>query len=233
LGNAGVGGFKVVTKLPALPLNCQNILEWVHEQVAASLDRLKIDHLYGLLLHYSNDLLSARGPQLYMGLQSVRDRGYVRKIGVSIYSPVHLNELTRLYRLDLVQAPLNVFDQRLSSSGWLRRLKDLDVEVHTRSAFLQGLLLMDEQSIPPYFSKWNDKFIKWHRYLERKNISSTEACLEFPLSFNEVDRVVVGVDDQSQLLEILNYKNSPSLFDFSELASNDEQLINPSFWARL
>jgi aryl-alcohol dehydrogenase-like predicted oxidoreductase len=232
LGNAGVGGFRVITKLPALPANCQNILKWVHEQVDASLDRLKIDHLYGLLLHHSDDLLSVNSPELYKALQSVQDRGHVHKIGVSIYSPAHLNELTELYRLDLVQAPLNIFDQRLVSTGWLRRLKDLDVEVHTRSAFLQGLLLMGEQSIPPYFSKWNTIFTKWHHYLERKNISPIEACLGFPLSFKEIDLVVVGVDDKSQLLEILSFMDRSSSFDFSEFASNDEQLINPSLWAR-
>ena len=145
---------------------------------------------------------------------------------------MHLNVLTELYRLDLVQAPLNIFDQRLVSTGWLRRLKDLDVEVHTRSAFLQGLLLMGEQSIPPYFSQWNAILTKWHQYLERKNISSIAACLGFPLSYKEVDLVVVGVDDKSQLLEILSYMDRSSSFDFSEFASNDEQLINPSLWAR-
>ena len=231
LGNAGLRGFRVVTKLPALPVNCQNISKWVHEQVNASLDRLKIDHLYGLLLHHSNDLLSTNGPELYKALQSVQGGGYAHKIGASIYSPVYLNDITNSYRLDLVQAPLNVFDQRLISTGWLSRLKDLDVEVHTRSVFLQGLLLMSEKSIPPYFSKWNDKFSSWHRYLERKNISSIEACLRFPLSTNEVDLVVVGVDDKSQLLEILSYMDRLSALDFSEFASNDEQLIDPSLWA--
>jgi aryl-alcohol dehydrogenase-like predicted oxidoreductase len=230
LGNAGVGGFRVVTKLPALPANCQNIQKWVHEQVEASLDRLKIDHLYGLLLHHSNDLLSVHGPELYKAMQSVQGCGHAHKIGVSIYSPVYLNELTELYRLDLVQAPLNIFDQRLLSTGWLRRLKDLNVEVHTRSVFLQGLLLMGEKSIPPYFSKWNDQFSNWYQYLERNNISSIKACLGFPLSLKEVDLVVVGVDDKSQLLEILSYKNKFSSHDFSEFASNDEQLINPSLW---
>lgn len=231
LGNAGVRDFKVITKLPPLPANCQNIHKWVHEQVDASLDRLKIDHLYGLLLHHSNDLLSVNGPELYKSLQSVQGCGSAHKIGVSIYSPVFLNELTELYRLDLVQAPLNIFDQRLVSTGWLRRLKDLDVEVHTRSVFLQGLLLMGVKSIPSYFSKWNDKFSNWHQYLERNNISSIEACLGFPLSFNEVDVVVVGVDDKTQLLEILSYMDTSSALDFSEFASNDEQLINPSLWA--
>jgi aryl-alcohol dehydrogenase-like predicted oxidoreductase len=231
LGNIGVGSFRIVTKLPALPAYCQNVLKWVNEQVNASLDRLKVDNLYGLLLHHSNDLLSVNGLELYKALQSVRDRGHVHKIGISIYSPVHLNEITKLYRLDLVQAPLNVFDQRLVSSGWLKRLKDLNVEIHTRSAFLQGLLLMGEQSIPPCFSKWDDLFAKWHAYLERNNISAIQACLEFPLSFKEIDLVVVGVDDQSQLLEIISYMGRSSSLDFSAFACNDEKLINPSLWA--
>ena len=232
LGNAGVKAFRVITKLPALPADCQNILKWVHEQVNASLERLKVGHLYGLLVHHSSDLLSSRGLELYKALQSVQDHGCVSKIGLSIYSPDHLDQLTHLYRIDLVQGPLNVFDQRLVSSGWLRRLKDLEVEVHTRSAFLQGLLLMDKWSIPLYFLKWNDLFTKWHDFLECKNISAIEACLEFPLSFKEVDVVVVGVDDISHLLQILSCMFRSSSLDFSAFASNDEQLINPSLWGR-
>lgn len=233
LGDAGLKDFRVITKLPPLPVNCQNINTWIHDHVDASLMRLRVDHLYGLLLHNASDLLSTHGQILFEVLQSLRDLGIVHKIGVSIYSPSILLDLTRLYKLDLVQAPLNVFDQRLVSSGWLEKLKDLNVEVHVRSVFLQGLLLMGRKSIPPYFSEWDDKFSEWFRCLEQKNISALQACLEFPLSFKEVDRVVVGVDDESQFLDILGCIDAPSTFDYSNLACDDEKLINPSLWTHL
>lgn len=233
LGDAGSKDFRVITKLPPLPVHCQNINAWVHDHVDASLMRLRVDHLYGLLLHNASDLLSTHGQKLYEALQSLRDLGIVHKIGVSIYSPSILLDLTSLYKLDLVQAPLNVFDQRLVSSGWLEKLKDLNVEVHVRSAFLQGLLLMSKKSIPPYFSKWDDKFSKWFQRLEQKNISALQACIDFPLSFKEVDLIVVGVDNKSQLLDILGCMNNSPSFDYSDLACDDEQLINPSLWAHL
>ena len=37
---------------------------------------------------------------------------------------------------------MNIIDRRLELSGWLERLSDEGVEVHARSVFLQGLLLM-------------------------------------------------------------------------------------------
>ena len=43
---------------------------------------------------------------------------------------------------DFVQGPLNVFDMRLSRSGWLSRLASAGCSFFARSVFLQGLLLM-------------------------------------------------------------------------------------------
>jgi preprotein translocase subunit SecY len=66
----------------------------------------------------------------------------VRKIGASIYNPLDLEEMSKTFRFDLIQAPFNLVDRRLQKTGWLKKLKDKGVEIHTRSAFLQGLLLM-------------------------------------------------------------------------------------------
>src|SRR5579863_5665772 len=132
LGEIGVGDFRVVTKLPGLPEDCEDIGAWARAATIASFRRLNVERLGGLLLHRPADLLGPRGEALFAALLALRSEGLVARIGYSVYSPDELEALVTRFRPDLVQAPYNVFDRRLAASGWLSRLKDIGVEVHTR-----------------------------------------------------------------------------------------------------
>ena len=101
-------------------------------------------------------------------LRIAQDKGYVENIGFSIYAPEILDDLTKALWPDIIQAPLNVFDQRISLSGWLDRLVDGGVEIHTRSAFLQGLLLMPAVKRPSYFNDWKDHLARWDELVASK-----------------------------------------------------------------
>ena len=230
LGELGTEGFKVVTKLPALPDGCQDVGHWVEQQMADSLARLRVNSVYGLLLHRSQQLLGLNGFSLNQAMQKLKDQGKVQKIGVSIYSPSELEFLTPKFPLDLVQAPFNLLDQRLSQSGWLGRLKDRGIEIHTRSVFLQGLLLISKEKIPTKFLVWHSLWDSWHRWLSCHEISAVEACLAFSLSYPEIDRVVVGVDNLQQLDQIMNLANKQPINDLPNLQIEDENLINPANW---
>ena len=231
LGKAGVRGFKVVTKLPEVPEGCPDVSSWVHDQVFASLVRLGVDSLYGLLIHRPAQLLGSQGKNLYRSLEELKEKGLVRKIGVSIYNPLDLKEISKTFRCDLIQAPFNLMDRRLQKTGWLKKLKDRGIEIHTRSAFLQGLLLMSPEIIPAKFAFWSDLWDRWHSWLAINKSPAVATCLAFPLSFPEIDRVVVGADSMSQLTQIIEAtKNLPG-GDFPEISCDDENIIDPSRWA--
>ena len=230
LGDVGIGNFRVVTKLPALPEGVTNIEEWIEGQVEASLKKLRIDSLYGLLLHRS---VQFGIPDVRTALERLKQGGKVQKIGVSIYSPDDLEVIPVVGALDIVQAPLNLVDRRLVASGWLRRLTDCGIEVHTRSVFLQGLLVMPSASIPEKFSPWSSVWEAWHEWLSGKGISAVQACLGFALSYPEVDRVVVGVETLAQLSQLISAARSPLGIDFLDISNTDERLINPSLWSSL
>jgi aryl-alcohol dehydrogenase-like predicted oxidoreductase len=232
LGSVGTQGFKLVTKLPALPEDCEDVRAWVREKVAQSFFRLGVDSIYGLLLHRPEQLLGSMGKELYCALSALKDKGQVEKVGVSIYSPDELAALTISYRLDLVQAPLNLVDRRLQNTGGMRRLKDQGVEVHTRSAFLQGLLLMSHHTIPIQFAQWNGLWHHWHQWLADNRVSALQACLSFPLSFPEIDRVVVGADSVDHLAQIIRATTSQPSIDLPDLQCDNENLINPGYWSK-
>lgn len=234
LGEIGVDSFRIVTKLPPFPKDQSNIAGWVYEQVCGSLVHLKQKKIFGLLLHRSHDLLESDGERLAGVLTDLKATGLVEKIGVSIYSPEELDAVYSKIKINLVQAPLNVIDRRLQVSGWLDRLKDNDVEVHVRSVFLQGLLLMERGRIPAKFSPWSKLWDEWDYKLKIEDMSPLAACLSYPLSLEQVDQVVVGVDSAKQLQDILAAVSYADLSnDTAFMVSNDLRLINPVNWNKL
>jgi len=232
LGKAGVRDFQVVTKLPPIPSSCTDVPTWVLSQVAESLSRLNLNRIYGLLLHRPGDLVGDQGGQLFRAICHLRDNQTITKWGVSIYSPDDLTSLATHFELELVQAPLNIFDRRLVTSGWLNRLKDNDVEVHARSAFLQGLLTMPEERMPRYFSRWREHWERWYSWLAYEKISPVEACLSFIKSVRGIDQAIVGVDSANQLAQLISAYSIDRAGLIPDFAVDDLELINPSRWEK-
>ncbi|HZL30512.1 MAG TPA: aldo/keto reductase [Pseudolabrys sp.] len=233
LGEIGMTGFNVVTKLSPMPAGLIDVAAWVNAQIDASVARLGIAQVHGVLLHRPQELLGPNGQALFKALCGLKEKSLTRKIGVSIYSPAELESLTAKFRFDLVQAPLNLLDRRLATTGWLQRLKDHAIEVHTRSAFLQGLLLLPRHGIPAKFVRWNGLWDRWHAWLESHKEGAVRACLAYPLSLPGVDRIIIGTDSAEQLQNILTSATLASKVRLPDLACDDEDLINPARWPNL
>lgn len=233
LGEIGIQGWQVVSKLPAIPENCSDIPQWVMDAVNESMQRLKVKHLYGLLLHRPQHLLEKNGDKLYRALQQLKQDGLVEKIGISIYAPSELDALCGRFQFDLVQAPFNILDRRLIDTGWLTRLAELGTELHVRSVFLQGLLLMSSTARPKKFAPWDQLWFDWNSWLNINGLTSLQACLRYALSFPQISKVIVGVDSQQQLREILVASLGALPKISVELETNDLDLINPANWAAL
>jgi aryl-alcohol dehydrogenase-like predicted oxidoreductase len=234
LGKINVSAWKVITKLPKIPdLSSENVSEWVENQVNESLARLKTNSLYGVLLHSPNQLHSFMGDEIYLSLVRLKKMGKVKKIGVSIYAPDELDKIFDRMHFDIVQAPFNILDRRIVDSGWDKRLKQINVELHARSIYLQGLLLMPEIRQSKQFEAWKGLWAEWHRWLAESNLTPLDACLGYALSFDSIDRIVVGIDSLAQLnLMLLSAKNKK--FNLKNLpnwpSDIDIKLLNPANW---
>jgi len=227
LGNIKVGHWNIITKLPEAPENCQDISYWVDNHVKNSLERLKVDYLSVLMLHRPKQLLGFNGRMLWNALQKLKNRGLIKKIGFSIYETEELDQLWVDFQADVIQAPYNIFDQQLKTSGWLKKLYDNSIEVHVRSIFLQGLLLINKKNLPEKFSNWKILWEKWEKWLKEENLTPLEACFGFVNSEPLINYIVVGVDSPQQLEQIINTSIKvvapPPFFSVT-----DKNLINPS-----
>jgi len=230
LGNIGVEGFKVVTKLPEIPEHITDIEGWVIKAVKDSVSRLGVESLYGLLLHRPGQLSEPKGVKILSVLRLLKELGIVKNLGVSVSAPSEFDTLFDIYDFDVVQCPFNLVDRRLVNSGWLRKLNTAGVEIHTRSSFLQGLLLMPRHSVPIKFKTWNILWDDWDGWLRANKTSPIDACLSYALSFSEIDRVVVGVEMQSQLAEIIGAATGTSINSYPDISSDVMDLINPANW---
>jgi aryl-alcohol dehydrogenase-like predicted oxidoreductase len=106
-------------------------------------------------------------------------------------------------------------------------------ELHVRSVFLQGLLLMSQRERPAKFGRWSALWRAWHAWLERERLSPAEACLGFVLAYEDIDRVIVGVDNSAQLSELLAAAVPRALVPPPEFSTGDVELLDPSSWSRL
>lgn len=230
LGAIGVGKFDVVSKLA--PRNCENsaLDGWVKSSVETSIKRLKLDSIYGYLLHRPMELLGKNGEVIYDTLVDLKSQGMLKKIGVSVYDPEELELLSQYYSFDLIQFPLSVFDRRMLDSGWLTRLKAQGVELHVRSAFLQGLLLMSPKERPPYFDQWEALFSTFDSWLEDSSLTPLQACVGFLNGISEVDKLVVGVNSVEHFMEVITAASDKTIEVPAAIQSFDMALINPGSW---
>ena len=230
IGATDSEGFEIVTKLPPLTGAETSASQWVRSQIENSLTKLKRNSVYGLLLHNPADLLGVYGDELYASLALLKEEGLVKKIGISIYTPTELDSLIPTYMPDIVQAQLNVFDRLLETSGWLARLSEMNVEVHIRSVFLQGLLIQKPDERPANFEKWNQEFAKFDSWTESRQVSPLAACLGHVLSYPEISKVLVGVTSTNELAELIVAATGESQRAPDNLRSSDLELIQPINW---
>ena len=106
------------------------------------------------------------------------------------------------FEFDLIQVPFNVFDIRLMQGGQLNALKNKGIEIHARSIFLQGVLLGFENHTS-YFSTWKEQFSKYQLTVKESGLTLLEYALNFVLNTQEIDKALVGVDNEKQLKEIV------------------------------
>ncbi|WP_270827036.1 aldo/keto reductase [Aeromonas sp. Y318-1] len=223
LGQRDITGFTLIDKLaPGLPLSD------VQAAINNSLRLLGRKRLDGLLLHRSQDASAA----MFELLTDLQQQGSIGKLGISVYSPEELDAWSAAgYPLELVQLPANLLDQRFLRTGWLDKLAEMGCEIHVRSLFLQGLLLMQPTQRADYFQRFAtalERFDHWH-----PSMAPLGKALSIMTALPQVSRFVVGVCHAQELAAIVAASHALHEYneaDIAPLASMEQGLINPGLW---
>jgi aryl-alcohol dehydrogenase-like predicted oxidoreductase len=219
LATLNTAPFHIVTKTISL----KNGLEAVIARAKASAETLKADTL---LVHAAAELADET---LWPALQRLKQDGVFRRIGISTYVADNPLALAARFRPDVMQLPFSVLDQRLLADGSLARLADIGVEVHARSLFLQGLLLMDK--VPEKLASASSHLQKIKAAIIAADTTPLAAALGFVLGRPEIAIGLVGVTSVMELDEILAAAKQPlPKLDWASLALQDERVLTPSLW---
>ena len=225
--------FNIVTKTSQFAKQMLDEADAQHleDTFHSSLSKLGRSSVYGLLAHRVDDLFLPGGDLLMDRLLKLKQDGLVSKVGVSVYSGSQIDQLMDRFKIDLIQLPINVMDQRLLQSGHLQKLKSAGVEIHARSIFLQGLLLMELQNVPEYFDVIRKNLESYHHFIRARGLTPIQAALGFVLGLQEIDQVICGVNNALQLGEICEAAQvEVDSNELAEFAIADESIVNPALW---
>lgn len=191
-------------------LDYKALKECIYEELRQSLKRLRREYLDGYLLHSYREIDNFDTVRI---LQGLKKRGLVRAVGVSVYEIDEAEKAIENGMIDYLQMPCSVFDQRGLESGVFRKAKERGITIFTRSAFLQGLLMMEEDDVPEYLLSIRPHIVQFNRLLTEFNIEKRHAIVKFILSEEQIDYMVVGVETVTQLNEIIREKEMAPLPD--------------------
>ncbi|WP_022671234.1 aldo/keto reductase [Hippea alviniae] len=193
-----------------------------------SLKRLNVKNIYALLAHRFE---SIKDNSVLDKLKDLKRKGLVKKIGASLYYPYELEYILKnSIDIDLIQVPYNVFDRRFEK--YFPVLKEKGIEIHTRSAFLQGLFFIKSENLHSWFDSVKDKIKLIQEYADKKGVELSKLLLVWVLRNDFVDKVIIGVDSYEQFLSNIDLNDEVfELVDFlDDFSVNDEKIIVPSLW---
>ena len=229
IGNSKLKKLHIITKIKLPSKKNIHIRNWVSKEISRSLVKLKINKIYGVLIHNYKDLLGKNGKDYLLSLQELKRKKIIRKIGVSVYNPQEIKSIWKFWKPDLIQAPFNPLDNRILDSGWINILKKFKVKIFVRSIFLQGLLINENNS---FVINKNSKILlnKFRNWCFKNNVSLLQACLHFIKQFKKIDYLVVGFNNYNQLKEIIDVFKQKQINIPRKFFTKNINLIDPRKW---
>jgi aryl-alcohol dehydrogenase-like predicted oxidoreductase len=219
--------FSLTSKVPARQpgLTRAHAAAWVRATMTSSRERLG-PGLRNMMFHRADDLLEPAADDLWAPAASwAREAGI--RLGVSCYDPETLRRVGERYPVRVAQVPANALDQRLK--GGVAGGAD-GLEIHVRSAFLQGLLLMPPEEAGRRVPAAVRALGRWHDWCVQAGLPPVEAALGIVKGFPGVDRCVVGVDSVAQLDEIAAAWERAPVLTADCLAEVDPDVVDPRRW---
>ncbi len=203
------------------------------ENLMNSLKRLKTDYLDSYMLHSARYVWN---DEIIHTLKRMKDEGYVRHIGVSVYEVDEALKVIERSECDFMQLPYSVFDQRMKKGGVFEK-KDENTQIHSRSAFIQGLILMQEEQVPPFLAKAKPIVKEIDKLCREYKVSRIALAMSFVKRQKEISHLVFGVDNIQQLKEDIEFfQNSIPGHIIDEISKQfvdiEADIVMPSLWKK-
>lgn len=208
--------------------------EVVKSELENQLKTLHLDYVDAYLFHSARYAFNEAALE---ALGFVTQVGLAKKVGVSVYDPEEAKACFRNPYVNFLQAPYSIFDHRMKEAGVFEKEAYGDCEIHTRSAFIQGLIALNPEQIPPFLSKAEPIVKKIDKICSENGYNRVELAMAYIKKEEAITHLVFGVDSLEQLkedielfqkdvpLELLNQMED----EFKDIEAG---IVMPSLWKK-
>lgn len=225
---------KIISKLPKIS-ETKNFKLMLSKKINEIFYKCNSEKIYGILLHDPKVIFNRKKREILIEeINNLKKMGKIKKFGVSVYSVKETKKILSYLVPDIIQCPINIFNQTFTKDSFLQSLKKKNIEIHARSVFLQGLLLLDKKNVPNYFLK-KPKVKNYFNFLEKEKLLALRFNLIYLSSLRYVDKFVVGFDNLRQLKNFLKLKKNEKFYKykktfFKKFEIKNIDLIDPRKW---
>lgn len=231
------GNFRIITKTAHSPefTNPSKIRSILEKGLANSVQKLSGLPIYGLMIHQPKLLLDKElAAETWAWLVEAKEKYLISRIGVSVYSPDEALQILERFPIELIQVPFSVVDRRLSPKK-SQALRNRGVEIHVRSVFLQGALLLSPETLPPHLLALSPVISLLKQKSLEAGCSPARLALQFALEQSNADGLIVGAENLAQISDLL--LNSPSIsltkIGFpTEIPALSDEVVDPRLWKK-
>lgn len=229
--------FKIINKILRFAVKNHNELTALKEMLLRDLVEFKIKCFDSILLHYAPSVNEFINIDF---IEWLKINKIANKVGLSINNKAEYMLVKHKFPVEVIQLPLNILNQCVITPDFIKQLKSDGCEIHARSVFLQGLLLAGSHKLPPFLTALQPNLRQIEILASKLDLPLKALCLAFVISDIQIDKIVVGVQNKLELIDLLeNYKLAKQFVhrntnvDWYTYTCHDTNLIDPSQWAKL
>ena len=225
---------KVISKFhPALNHFDQNEMR---EAIKASLELLKVPSVSGMMLH-NEDIFNNWEEGIGDAFLGLKQDGLIQQVGVSVYSPEMAFKAVNTESIDLIQMPTNIWDRRFEKIGIFEIAKAKGKQIYIRNVFLQGLILMAQDSLPDGMDFMIPTLDLLDEVCEEYSLTRQEVSLGYMKISSSTSKLVIGANEPGQIKKNIvswqkNYPTSLIQRIQEVFKSVSDDLVQPLSWPR-
>lgn len=234
LGRDSARSFSIITKIDGADPQA------ISGEIEESLRRLGRERLDVVLFHtpaiFDN---RERAAEAAAALRDEVTRGRVCRIGASLYDGCDVEKALAAFAPDILQLPASIADTRLLTDGTARALQEAGIEIHYRSAFLQGLLLSMPEHLPAEFGELARLLVALDDLATRHGATRQQLCMAWVMAMPGASGLVCGVAKPEELDTLVASHAAAIALDLGQEMTGiarsvvlDDWMIDPRRWPK-
>lgn len=204
----------------------------ISHQLSKSLKLLNLNYINTYFFHSFSDLLNY--PGLTFDLISLKEESLIRKIGISVYDNNEFETAINTPEIDVIQFPFNLLDNQSQRGELIKLAKSKGKELQVRSIFIQGLFFKPIETIPEKLSSLKPYLENLHCIAKDNSLLIEELALLYALQQKEIENIIIGVDNLSQLkrnIDITKRFLEPGIVEeIDKIMVKETDLLYPKNW---